>query len=562
MSTIPAVPEADLLGRIPLAARSVLHAGCGRGDLLLAYRRLNPTARLFGIEPDPEAGGVALQRLDQVAIADVGADPLPLDVSGGLDCIVYNGVLDAMRDPWSLVRRHAEALTPEGVLLIAVPNAEHWRITSRLLRGAGNDPLDAPADAVPPRFTVESFARGLLEAGLMPCDVHPLVGEQDEAQHFVDAIAPALDALGVDRDAYLRRARPAQYLWRVRRTAQQRMMVAGNMLAPVGGVSHVRVVHPLQAIGTDPLVSVQVTDRIDTNPPKDALPRIFVLHRPSLAGQQGRALLNTLMDAGWLVVTEFDDHPDFFPGMKNEEQLPFRGVHAIQTSTKPLADVFRERNPEVAVFPNALVSLPDVRNFGDPRSVTLFFGALNREQDWRPYIDGINKVAARVGARLRFQVVHDQEFFAALTSPHKRFTPICDYETYMRLLGGSEISFMPLADNAFNRAKSDLKYIEAASCRVASLASTVVYADSIEDGRTGLLFRDPVEMQERLLRLVAVPGLARGLGDAARRYVRDHRMLAYQVAPRIAWYRSLWARRHELTAATRRRMDAVVKPAA
>jgi len=106
---------------------------------------------------------------------------------------------------------------------------------------------------------------------------------------------------------------------------------------------------------------------------------------------------------------------------------------------------------------------------------------------------------------------------------------------------------MPLGDTAFNRAKSDLKFIEAGACRVAALASHIVYGDSIEDGRTGLLFHTQDELRDRLLRLVAMPELARGLGDAARQYVATERMLAYQVAPRIAWYRSLWARRAELS---------------
>jgi hypothetical protein len=43
-----------------------------------------------------------------------------------------------------------------------------------------------------------------------------------------------------------------------------------------------------------------------------------------------------------------------------------------------------------------------------------------------------------------------------------------------------------------------------------------------------------------------MPDLARSLGEAARHYVASERMLAYQVAPRIAWYRSLWSRREEL----------------
>jgi hypothetical protein len=44
------------------------------------------------------------------------------------------------------------------------------------------------------------------------------------------------------------------------------------------------------------------------------------------------------------------------------------------------------------------------------------------------------------------------------------------------------------------------------------------------------------------------------MGNAARSYVAGERMLAYQVAQRIAWYRSLWARRVDLTNALYARM--------
>jgi glycosyltransferase involved in cell wall biosynthesis len=186
--------------------------------------------------------------------------------------------------------------------------------------------------------------------------------------------------------------------------------------------------------------------------------------------------------------------------------------------------------------------------------MTLFFGALNREPDWRPLMPILNAIAATVGERLHFTVVHDGGFFEALETPHKSFTPTCDYDTYMSSLGQSEISFMPLADTWFNRAKSDLKFIEAGACRVAALASHVVYGDSIADGSTGLLFHDGDELRARLLRLIAMPDMARRLGDAALAYVAAERMLAYQVAPRIAWYRSLWERRDELEQARVARM--------
>ena len=58
-----------------------------------------------------------------------------------------------------------------------------------------------------------------------------------------------------------------------------------------------------------------------------------------------------------------------------------------------------------------------------------------------------------------------------------------------------------------------------------------------------------------MLRILALPDLARELADAARAYVAEERMLAYQVGPRIDWYRALWSRREELQRARHARLE-------
>jgi glycosyltransferase involved in cell wall biosynthesis len=320
-------------------------------------------------------------------------------------------------------------------------------------------------------------------------------------------------------------------------------------------------VEPLQAIATDPAVITTIVTETGPKTLHEEAPRIFVFHRPLLAGDSGLDQVRKLLDSGCVVVCEFDDHPDYIPVLQRPDIQNFRAVHAIQTTTEPLATVLRRENPEVVVFPNGVSRLEQVRNYADPARLTLFFAGLNRDEDWPPLVPALNAVAAIAGERLHFHIVNDRGLYDALKTPHKRFTPLCDYDTYRDLLAHCEISFMPLADGAFNRCKSDLKFLEAAACGATALASTVVYGNTIQDGRTGVLFANPTELQQRLLRLVADPAAAQALGRAARDYVAANRMLAYQVERRIAWYRSLWARREQLHQALLARVPELARPA-
>jgi SAM-dependent methyltransferase len=552
----------DLLNRIPLTARSVLDVGCYTGALGAEYKRRNPGCRYLGIETNPTAARIAASRLDGVATTDVETEPLPFG-PGPFDCILYGDVLEHLRDPWTLVRHHAGALAKDGLVLACVPNAEHWSFVERLLRGTWEYESEGLFDRTHLRwFTFEGTWRALAAAGLPPIDVTPRIFDAEAADGFLQAMAPALATLGIDRAAYGTRARPLQHIWRAAPASPEPLYIRSTMLEHIGGVSHVRVVQPLRGLAAEPGVMAEVTDAEELDPPPAfaTAPRIFIFHRPVLAGELGLARLRALITRGWLVVCEFDDHPSFLPAMQRDAVHNFRAVHAVQTSTEPLAAVLRQANPEVAVFPNCIERLPQVRNFTDPSRLTLLFAGLNREEEWPPLLDALNAVATLAGERLQFRIVADAGLFEALQTPHKRFVPLCDYETYQRLLAESEVSLMPLADNAFNRCKSDLKFIEAAAHRVVALASPVVYAGSIEDGRTGLLFRDGTELQRRLLHLLADPQRGRAIADAARAAVQRKRMLAQQIPQRLAWYRSLWARREDLQQALLARVPELAAP--
>lgn len=363
-----------------------------------------------------------------------------------------------------------------------------------------------------------------------------------QAQHslLVGAGLRALDAAEM----------PPFLVWRAARAPGRMLRVLSTMLPPVGGVSQVRVVEPMAALGREPAIAAALAGAtFDDVPDLAGAPGIFILHRPALLGAQGLETVRQLVRRGWVVVCEFDDHPCQIPILHRSDVQNFRAVHAIQTSTAALGEVFGRENPEVAVFPNAISQLPEPANFAGAEHLTVLFAALNREHDWPGQIDAINAAARQAAGRLRFEVVADQAFFEALDTPHKAFTPLCDYETYLGLLSRCEVSFMPLRDTLFNRCKSDLKFLEAAAHRAVALASPTAYAGSIRDGVNGLIFADPQGLFDRLAWLAENPDKARGIAQQARDGIARERMLAYQMRGRTAWYRSLWERREALHAA-------------
>ncbi|MDP3416480.1 class I SAM-dependent methyltransferase [Falsiroseomonas sp.] len=552
--TYGASANPHLLARIPLDARRVLDVGCGAGALGAAFRRRNPAARLEAVEPDPALATLAEAHYDAVHRLDIEAAPPPVP-AGSLDALIFGDVLEHLRDPWAVLKRDAALLAEDGVLLACVPNIEHWSFAARLLGGRWRYEDTGLFDRTHLRwFTRDGMRQALEAAGLVPLEVAPRIFDLPRAEAFAKEVEPALAALGTTREDWLRRSAPLQYVWRAGRRRPVPLVLAARTLRPVGGVNDVRVLQPFAALATRPGVATRAGQ--DTELPKlePEVPRVLILQRRLLDRPESVDYLRGLRATGAVLVQEFDDDPAHWPSIAGNDHLAFRGVHAVQTSTTPLRDLLSAFNDEIAVFPNALAELPDPVNFRDPSRLTLFFGALNRQADIAPFLPMLNQILTEAGGRLAVEVVHDEASFAALGTPHKRFTPTTDYAGYRKLMAGCELAFLPLADTRFNRMKSDLKAIEAGGHRLCCLASPVVYAGSLRHGGTGLIVPDAASLGRELRALLDQPARALAMAEAAREWVRAERLLARQVAPRLDWYRSLWARRAALDAALLRRV--------
>ena len=140
------LPNPDLLERIPLSARVVLDVGCGTAVARRGLSQAQPTRAIARHRQGPGRRRRSPPNgWTSWPTVDVEDDPLPFDVSEGIDCIVYGDILEHLRDPWAVLERQAEALTPDGVILICIPNLEHWSFAEQLLRGTWDYEAERPA---------------------------------------------------------------------------------------------------------------------------------------------------------------------------------------------------------------------------------------------------------------------------------------------------------------------------------------------------------------------------------------------------------------------------------
>lgn len=300
--------------------------------------------------------------------------------------------------------------------------------------------------------------------------------------------------------------------------------------------------------------------------------RIFINQRmcfPSFA--VGLDFFKVLRKKEILFISEMDDHPVLWEeDYKKTAWINFRAVHAIQTSTPYLADFLSRFNPHVTVFANHLRRLPPPRDFDDEfkkkKPVTIFFGALNRDGDFIELLPILNKFARQYGKKLAFKILSRKNLFDALESDNKTFIgdinkyegQFVPYDVYEAAIRSSDIALLPLRDNEFNRSKSDLKFIECAGNGAVVLASPVVYSRTIEEGRTGFIYRDDREFINKLNLLIKNKNLRRMVAEAAYSYVSRERLMSQHYMERLEWYRELLARLPELTAEAEKRIEKFV----
>jgi SAM-dependent methyltransferase len=551
----------ELLAAVPVSATHVLELGSGTGALGVAWKRRNPRGLWLGIEFVADAARSAQDVLDDVLCADIETlDDAALDAflerRPAPGVLVFGDVLEHLRDPLAVLRRLVDRLAPGGTVAACIPNIGHWSAVASLMAGEWSYTDSGLLDRTHLRFFTQRSARALLEeAGLAVRKVTPRRVPLDAArqERFLAVIAPALHQLGIDAAEAVARMQALQYVF-VAQKPPLRPLLAVHQWIMTKGQLQARTDPPFAALGSLPDV-VATASAVSEGVPKPSGERdhILVMQRQMVANRDlWFASIRSLIAKGWLLVAEWDDHPDLLPApakaiWDTNPWLSASCVHACQVSTALLAEAFRAHNPTVGVFANALLDLPPLAKRSGER-IRIVYAALNRTGIANLVAKALDAIAS-AESKVEIVIVQDEDLFAALTTPQRSFLPLLPYKDYLDLLATADIAVLPIVGRSSEMYKSPLKFLECASRGAVCVASPALYADVIRDRETGIIARTPEEWAGALQHLIAHPDERVRLAEAAWRDVRDQHMMSMQVKTREAWYRGLCENRAELTRA-------------
>ena len=214
-----------------------------------------------------------------------------------------------------------------------------------------------------------------------------------------------------------------------------------------------------------------------------------------------------------------------------------RTADAATVSTRALATYFRDviGQKNVHVFPNTIVpehyEQYEVKRRAEDDGIVriLWQGSVSHYVDWYPLKDALAAICEKYRGKVKF-VIFGHIFpwvHSAIPADMIEHHPWCLYEAYKlkRGLLNCDINLCPLADDVFNRCKSAIKWYEASILLhpEATLAQSTEPYHEIEEGVTGLLFKNDEEFVQKLSALIENPDLRARLARNAKAWVLKNR---------------------------------------
>jgi glycosyltransferase involved in cell wall biosynthesis len=216
----------------------------------------------------------------------------------------------------------------------------------------------------------------------------------------------------------------------------------------------------------------------------------------------------------------------------NTQQL--QSASHVITSTDYLKERFSKYNKNITVIPNAIdFELWDKAREGYKKHKRVrigWMGSCTHFKDLEMIKEALETVLERHKNAEVYMVGYDPMIF---NHPriiiHNKWSNIMDYPQFVGKYS-FDIGIAPLRDSIFNRAKSNLRYIEYSALQIPTVASDVMPMKCIKSDKTGILVENnTAKWVEALSALIIAPERRSLMGMAAYHYVK-HNLNAKTVA--------------------------------
>jgi 2-polyprenyl-3-methyl-5-hydroxy-6-metoxy-1,4-benzoquinol methylase len=161
-ATYFSTPRVEIEPLLPEFSSRVLELGCGAGQTMRWLKETGRAGQGWGVELFEPAATLARAYFDEVLVGDAESSVERAFDGKQFDLILCLDVLEHMVDPWHCIEILEHRLTPEGKLVISVPNVRCLRVLAPLvLRGEWRYGDEGILDRTHLRFFTRESAQAL-----------------------------------------------------------------------------------------------------------------------------------------------------------------------------------------------------------------------------------------------------------------------------------------------------------------------------------------------------------------------------------------------------------------